>query len=180
MRILGLALLTLGFLGGAWVASQHPTDMNWTWYVPAFAVGVIGVVVARIGAGRAARDGSRLADDVDTLVSSIDRIVERLDAFVIEARDMHPYDLHAAIDERFTDDRAAFAESRQSLAHVHGLQAYAEVMNAFAAGERYMNRVWSASVDGYVDECAAFLGRAQTQFTEARRLLTSLEAGRGR
>jgi hypothetical protein len=37
-------------------------------------------------------------------------------------------------------------------------------MNHFAAGERYLNRVWSASVDGYVDECRAYIGHAREQF----------------
>jgi hypothetical protein len=40
-------------------------------------------------------------------------------------------------------------------------------MSNFAAGERYINRVWSASTDGYVDEVILYLGRAREQFREA-------------
>ena len=58
----------------------------------------------------------------------------------------------------------AFVESRQSIAHSYGLQAYAEVMNEFAAGERYLNRVWSASTDGYIDEAHTYLEKARRQF----------------
>jgi hypothetical protein len=42
-------------------------------------------------------------------------------------------------------------------------------MSNFAAGERYINRVWSASTDGYVDEVRMYLERAREQFREARR-----------
>jgi len=52
--------------------------------------------------------------------------------------------------------------------HAFGLQAYADIMSAFAAGERYINRVWTASADGYVDEVMSYLDKAQRQFAEAR------------
>jgi len=50
---------------------------------------------------------------------------------------------------------------------MHGLQAYADVMSSFAAGERYLNRVWSASADGYIDEVNAYMEKAQAQFVES-------------
>ena len=37
-------------------------------------------------------------------------------------------------------------------------------MSAFAAAERYLNRVWSASADGYRDEVNLYLDRACDQF----------------
>ncbi len=48
-------------------------------------------------------------------------------------------------------------------------------MGAFAAGERYINRVWSASTDGYVDEVRNYLDRATQQFREARALFAELQ-----
>jgi hypothetical protein len=56
-----------------------------------------------------------------------------------------------------------------------GLQSYADVMSAFAAGERYISRVWSASTDGYVDEARNYLNRATEQFIEARALFAELQ-----
>lgn len=58
--------------------------------------------------------------------------------------------------------------------YIFGLQNYADVMSAFAAGERYINRVWSASTDGYVDEVCAYLERATQQFREVRVLFAEL------
>ena len=60
--------------------------------------------------------------------------------------------------------------------HVFGIQNYADVMSNFAAGERYINRVWSASTDGYVDEVREYLERAHKQFTEGRRHFSELMA----
>ena len=59
--------------------------------------------------------------------------------------------------------------------HIFGLQSYADVMSAFAAGERYINKVWSASTDGYVDEVHNYLDRATQQFREARVLFVELQ-----
>jgi len=43
------------------------------------------------------------------------------------------------------------------------------------AGERYINRVWSASTDGYVDEVRTYLKRATEQFSEALNLFAKLQ-----
>ena len=87
---------------------------------------------------------------------------------------LHPYDVHAKLDELFPAHLTSFVEARQSIVHVYGLQAYAAVMNEFAAGERYLNRVWSASVDCYVDDVREYLGRSKDQFVKARQRLSEL------
>jgi hypothetical protein len=49
-------------------------------------------------------------------------------------------------------------------------------MSSFAAGERYLNRVWSASADGYVDEVNIYLDKAQEQFAESLNRIEQLKA----
>ena len=80
------------------------------------------------------------------------------------------YEAHFSIDRPFRQDLFAFADARESMQHAFGIQAYADIMSAFAAGERYLNRVWSASADGYVDEVNAYLHKASEQFSEALEL----------
>jgi hypothetical protein len=53
------------------------------------------------------------------------------------------------------------------------MQTYANVMSDFAAGERYVNRVWSASADGYNAEARQYLDKAAAQFRVARQQLES-------
>ena len=77
----------------------------------------------------------------------------------------------AEIDARLRDDLRRFADARESLVHLFDLQAYANVRSDFAAGERYINRVWSASADGYDGEARHYLGKAAAQFRAAGRQL---------
>ena len=56
-----------------------------------------------------------------------------------------------------------------------GLQTYANVMSAFAASERLINRTWSASADGYVDEVRTCLALAEDEMRSAQ---TQLRAAR--
>jgi len=51
------------------------------------------------------------------------------------------------------------------------MQTYANIMSEFAAGERYVNRVWSASADGYDKEASDYLQRAIEQFRDANEQL---------
>ncbi len=57
----------------------------------------------------------------------------------------------------------------------YGLQAYADIMSSFAAAERYLNRCWSASADGYVDEVHTYLDRAAAQFQESQAKIRNLD-----
>ncbi len=79
------------------------------------------------------------------------------------------------IDELFLEDFAMFVDARESIAHRYGLSAYTDVMSCFAAGERYLNRVWSASADGYIDEVNAYLDRALEQFTDSHQKVRQLK-----
>jgi hypothetical protein len=109
-----------------------------------------------------------LTTNLTNIEESLDRIVNNLIDINNKKEDIPPYEMRFEIDKLFRDDLTLFADSRKSLGHRYGLQPYAEVMSAFAAGERYINRVWSASADGYINEVNAYLTRAQDMFIEAR------------
>ena len=47
-------------------------------------------------------------------------------------------------------------------------------MSSFAAAERYLNRCWSASADGYVDEVHAYLEHAAAQFRDCQAKIQNL------
>ena len=55
------------------------------------------------------------------------------------------------------------------------MSVFADVMNDFAVGERYLNRVWSASIDGYIDEVQEYLGRSKEQFISAQTKVGALQ-----
>ncbi|MGM0576108.1 MAG: hypothetical protein ACQEXJ_10305 [Myxococcota bacterium] len=173
MRRVGLLLVTVGFLAATLVAVLDREAIDWRLFVPAYVVGAIGVAVARRGAREAAQAPEVIEASFQTLDETLRRIVERVDALHDDKHDVHIYDLPEAIDERFIDDIEAFVEARHAIAHAWGMQAYADVMSHFAAGERYLNRVWSTAADGWIDEAHAYLEHSHGQFALA---LERLEA----
>ena len=106
--------------------------------------------------------------------------MENIRTLEAEKESLHPYELHGRIDELFLDDLSRFVGARESIGHAYSLAAYAEMMNTFAAGERYLNRVWSASVDCYIDDCHEYLTRAREQFESSQSTLEALVGGPGR
>lgn len=72
----------------------------------------------------------------------------------------------------------AFIEGREELVGRLGLAGYARLMDAFAAGERMLNRAWSAAADHALDEAVASLHVAQARWREAVPLATAEPASR--
>lgn len=167
MKLTGTLMLTAAFLWGAYQAVLSPQNkIAWIAFAPALVLGAIGVALMRAGsaAAEAAGGGMLSTSQLDELLARIADGVQRLDA---EKAAIDVYDLHEQIDRRFAEDLANFAESRKAMIATHGLQGYADVMNDFAAGERYLNRVWSCSVDGYIDEAHTYLSLSGEQFAAA-------------
>lgn len=168
MNSLASVLITAGFLWGAYQASLDPELMNWPMFLPAVLAGFLGVYLRKREAAKHALSDHVLASNRSNIEDSLSRIVEGLEEMEAGKASLPTYEARFEIDRRFRNDLDMFAEARHSLSHIYGLQSYAEIMSAFAAGERYLNRVWSASADGYVDEVNEYIGRALEMFKEAR------------
>lgn len=176
MRILAYLLIAVGFLGGAYVAVLDTENrVDWNWFVPPFLLSAVGVAIARYQMRREATHEGSLTTNMQQLRDALQRITREIDLLDADKTTLDVYSFHERIDATFPVDLARFVEARKSIGVVHGLEAYADVMNEFAAGERYLNRVWSASVDGYIDEVLDYVGRARHQFNEALRKLLALE-----
>jgi hypothetical protein len=164
----GFILTSAGFLGGAFLTSLDPAEVRWGLFIPCLLVGAIGVFLIKRHTRQHARSDETLASNRSHIEESLDCILGQLRALDRDKANIPPYELRFEIDHRFRSDLNRFADARESLTHLYGLQAYADIMSAFAAGERYLNRVWSASADGYADEAMEYIGRARQQFEEAR------------
>lgn len=174
MRPLGLTLLTVGFLAGVLASVVDPDRILLEWFVPAAALAALGVGLARFASHREKSDTARVEANFQALDASLGRIAKHVAELDADKESMDVYDLPARIDELFLKDVETFVEARESIAHVWGSQAYADVMSPFAAGERYLNRVWSCAADGYVDEAHDYLARSREQLAEALTRLESL------
>ena len=173
----GYLLIATGFVFAALYASITPAgedQVQWSHYVPGLIASVVGVGLIQLSRRKAATASDRVAANLDTLSASMARVTANMTSFERGKDTMDIDGFHHHIDATFRDDLAAFADARESLIHAHGVKAYAEVMNEFAAGERYLNRVWSASVDGYIDEVKEYVGLARSQFERTKAILDRL------
>jgi hypothetical protein len=175
MKKLGYAMITVGFLAGALATVVDKDAVRWEYFAGALVVGAAGVIVARLGRRQQAREGGRLAANMQAIEDSLSRIVDNTKRLNAQKQSINTYDVRHRIDQLLTEDLTTFVEARQSIAQVYGLQAYADIMSSFAAGERYLNRVWSASADGYIDEVDTYLEKAQSQFVESLQRIRHLQ-----
>lgn len=167
MQALGYSLITGAFLFGSYLTVERAEGVSAPALLLTLAAGAAGVAMVRIAIHRAATSEEVLTANIGTIETSLQRVLEKIEALERDKESIDVYELRHHIDRLFPDDLDAFVQARESIAHSFGLQAYADVMNPFAAGERYLNRVWSTSTDGYVDEAHAFLTQAKEQFQEA-------------
>jgi len=175
MRSAGYLMITAGFLLGTLAAVQTPENLvELKWYGPALVLGIVGVVLARTAARGGARAKETVTQNLSVLHESLARIVDNAERLDAEKANLDPYEVHRRIDELFREDLTLFADARETIGHAYGLSSFAAVMNEFAAGERYLNRVWSSSIDGWIDEVQLYLGRARDQFRIALETLTAV------
>ncbi|MDH3284424.1 MAG: hypothetical protein OEQ13_06750 [Acidobacteriota bacterium] len=167
-RWLGHLLLWAGFFGATLTALQNGLEIEWAWYATWLGVGVIGVVVLRMTSRTAAEHEHKVSADLDTMRQSLTALEARIRDLVGRRDATDVYDVHGTIDAELVPDLAAFAEARESMIPLWGLERYADVMTRFAGAERMINRAWSASADGYVDEVWSSLERSQRLMTESR------------
>jgi hypothetical protein len=175
IKIFALVPIMVSFLAGAFITVLDPIEVNWTWYVPVLAIGLFSLYVYRRAHHGEARSSHRISGNLQTLGVSLDNLLANLEKLNSDSDTLPVYEARFEIDRLLREDLNNFANARESMKHVFGLQGYADVMSAFAAGERYVNRVWSASTDGYIDEVQTYLARATEQFREAGLLFSDLQ-----
>jgi hypothetical protein len=167
MKTIGFLMVTVGFLTAALATVLDENTVKWLWYIPALGVGIAGIIFIRYDHAQRNKTEHHVAAKIETVDSSLERIAANIKKLNAEKHSINTYDMRHRIDELFIDDLETFVDARESIAHRYGLAAYGEIMSGFAAGERYLNRVWSASADGYIDEVNTYLDRAQEQFSES-------------
>jgi hypothetical protein len=160
-------MVTVGFVAAALASVVDENVVRWLWYIPALGVGITGVVLIRMEQARHSKTEHHVAARIETVDSSLERITANITKLDADKHSINTYDMRHRIDELFVEDIDRFVEARESIAHRYGLAVYGEVMSTFAAGERYLNRVWSASADGYIDEVNEYLQKARDQFNES-------------
>ena len=177
-QLLGQALLWVGFLSGAlatvWrieIESDNPTEVwntiPWTWYTVSAVVCAAGAVTLRVVRRYARGSSEKSVAEFAQLRSSLARVIKNMGRIKAHMDEWSPSQITSQIDETLADDLRLFGDGRESIVAEHGLQTFADVMAKFAAGERAINRTWSAAADGYLDEAATCIERALILMDEA-------------
>lgn len=170
MKNIAYLLIAGGFLVAAYATSLDAQQVNWKLFAVAAAAAMVGVWMSKRQDGADARSESTLKTNLSELTESIANVVSGLND-VMNGPNNQGEPLRNWIDEELRPDLRRFADARQSMVHIYGLQTYADIMSDFATGERYVNRVWSASADGYNSEARTYLSKAMEQFRDASRQL---------
>lgn len=177
MKASGFFLLIIGFLIGAFATALDVENVNWTLFAIAATGAVAGLMLVKRAAAAHATSEAVLELNRGELRESISNIVRDTGAIAADAS-AKGTSLRELIDFRLRNDLRRFAEARESMVHLFGLQTYADIMSHFATGERYINRVWSASADGYDEEAQNYLEKASRQFAIAQEQLLAAAASR--
>lgn len=176
MKSIGFALIVAGFLAGAYATVLDVEHVNWAMFAVATVGAIAGIVVVKRADSAHAQSATVLETNRNELRESLENIVRDLQRMTSDSS-LHGAELRAEIDDRLREDLRRFADARESMVHLFGLQAYADIMSSFAAGERYINRVWSSSVDGYDKEAETYVEKAARQFADAQgQLMRAAEA----
>ncbi len=176
MKYIGFILLSVGFLAGSLVSVVNEKTVNWGYFAITMAIGAAGVIIARAGHKKIHTSLTVLDKNITSVESALKSIVKNITDLNSQKDLINTYDVRFKINDLFLDDLNSFVDARHSISHLFGLAAYGEVMSSFAAGERYLNRVWSASADGYIDEVNAYIEKSREQFTESLDKLQKLRA----
>jgi len=168
MKNLGFLLLIAGFLFAAYSTALDTEATNWVLFAPSAVAAIIGVILVKRATSGEATSESVLTANRAELSEALENIVGKLEQMTSAGYSPSMITLRDEIDNCLRDDLRRFADARESMIHLFGLQQYADIMSNFATGERYINRVWSASADGYDAEAATYLEKAAVQFESAQ------------
>lgn len=156
---------------------------RWThrwWFVAAAAGLILGAVMVRQASRRqlaemiATQQESR--ESPEDLLRQASDAVDRLRTEVAEMTD-RPRQLQTIIDrldEVHDQQLDPFVAAKPVLIGRLGMTGYAQLMDHFAAGERQVNRAWSAAADGVLEEAQIALEEASGQLRSALRRLRQL------
>ena len=153
------------------------SSVNWTHYGICAVTMIAGMALLRLGRkGEAAEAGEKHTQDMETLKRCLGSLLQKVRGFESDTSDESQLTVHTRIDAELMEDIHDFVEARESMIPHLGMQSYANIMSPFASGERLLNRAWSASADGYVDEVRDCVTGARVELEKAQELLERAES----
>lgn len=139
----------------------------WPGYLISAVVGICGAFLIRRSTHTEIESDVHRQAGLDQLVATLQSLNLQIDRLVEALPQLAPEETVAWIDTHCSPLCTDFAESRDLMKRAFGLDGFAAVMSDFASGERFLNRVWSAAADGYMEEAWRSLRTSQQFFHAA-------------
>ena len=73
MKNIGLALITLAFIGGAYISVLDAREVVWMNYAVAFVAGFVGVAITRMATKKAATTEEALTTNMNAVQTSLEK-----------------------------------------------------------------------------------------------------------
>ena len=143
----------------------------WVWYLISAASCVAGILVLFKAKSTEGQKSDKSESSLAEINLSFTRLIENINTLSRDTETIPPSQIVKRIDDVLADDFRIIADGRDSITKEYGLDVFADVMTQFAAGERAINRAWSASADGYIDEASTCVNRGLGLLTEAQAIL---------
>ena len=112
-----LSLLTImaAFLTGAFISVLHPTQVNWIWFAPVLAVGIVALFIYRKAHHVEARASHRLSGNLQILQTSLANILGNLETLNTDSVNLPVYEARFEIDRLLREDLNNFANARENM-----------------------------------------------------------------
>jgi hypothetical protein len=122
IKSISMILVMAAFLAGAFVSVLDPDTVDWNWMVPILLVGAVGLWQLRKANHGEANASHRLTGNMETLGVSLANIHRNLEALCARKTELPVYEARFEIDRLFREDLNDFAEARETMIHVFGMQ----------------------------------------------------------
>lgn len=182
MKILGQVLLWAGFLAASFftvsslqIDSAPWSTINWLGYGGSAMVGVVGILMIRTS-GNESENEEKNAAEFSEVTTAISELNLQIGAMLKLFPEQNPPRIVEFIDNKLVPLFNQFADARDSVTAKFGLNAFGEVMTFFASGERFTNRCWSASADGYLEEAENCAIKAAGYLKQCQQKISELES----
>ncbi len=163
MKKLGTIFIYVGTIAGLTAAARIPPHYDYFW--ASLGILLVGIFFKMLFTRKGSRVQHALSlEDLRNPLLGAFREIQSLQASreVINLKN-----LHERIDRVVNDYLYSFGINSSSMKSMFGISGYNSVMMHYALGERYVNRVWSASADGYQEEAFDYLEKSEPEFREA-------------
>lgn len=143
------------------------SQIPWLWYGLSAMVCFGGVVMIQVNKKSSVETENKKLASLDELKGKLMASIKATGAIHKAIETLPPSKIVERIDSELSPLLHEFAENRDRLTAEFDLSVFADVMTNFAAGERAVNRAWSAAADGYLDEVSDCLTRATDMLSSA-------------